>query len=380
MTTEAVPFVDLKAAHAEIADEVAEGFEGVLSSAGFVGGPHVTAFEQEYAQAGTVGHCIGVANGTDAIELALRAVGVGPGDEVVLPANTFVATAEAVARAGATVVLADNDPATYLVDVAAVGDALTERTRAIIPVHLYGQMAFVEQFRGLAEASGVTVVEDAAQSQGASRFGRRAGQDSIAATSFYPGKNLGAYGDAGAVVTDDEALARRVREMSQHGSLTRYVHDVVGMNSRLDALQAVVLRAKLRRLDEWNDRRRAAAARYDDLLDGLDLVRPVEANGNHHVWHLYVVRLPDDSSPKRRDQVIRELAEAGVNAAIHYPTPVHLTDAFASLGYAKGDFPHAEAGAERIFSLPMYPHITAEQQQRVADALHNALGRQLLAA
>ncbi len=379
MTPEAVPFVDLKAAHAEIADEVAAGFERILATATFVGGPDVAAFEQDYAEASAVAHCVGVANGTDAIELALRAVGVGPGDEVILPANTFVATAEAVARAGATAVLADIDPTTYLVDVASVASALTGRTRAIVPVHLYGQMAHVEEIRSLAEASGATVVEDAAQSQGASRFGTHAGQGGIAATSFYPGKNLGAYGDAGAVVTDDERVARAVRQMSQHGGLRRYAHDVVGMNSRLDALQAVVLRAKLRRLDGWNDQRRVAAARYRELLDGLDLTLPVEANGNRHVWHLYVVRLADDCGPERRDQLIKGLAEAGVGAAVHYPTPVHLTGAFGSLGYVKGDFPHAEASAEHILSLPIYPHITGVQQKRVADAVRAFLRKRPVA-
>jgi dTDP-4-amino-4,6-dideoxygalactose transaminase len=368
-----IPLVDLQAAHAEVADDVAVGFKRVLAETAFVGGEEVAGFEREYAAFSGVEHCVGVANGTDALELALRAVGVGPGDEAILPANTFIATAEAVARIGARVVLVDCDPATYLIDPAAALAAVTPRTRAILPVHLYGQHAAVETIRaGLdAGAAHVSIVEDAAQSQGALRHGQPAGRGGVAATSFYPGKNLGAYGDAGAVVTDDEGLATTVRTIASHGGLTKYRHDVIGMNSRLDALQAVVLRAKLARLDTWNAARRRAAARYDSLLSTVDVARPVTAEGNEHVWHLYVVRVPAE----RRDAIVAALTAAGIGAAIHYPVPVHLTPAFAGLGHEAGAFPHAEAAAAEILSLPLYPQITAGQQERVVHALAAALAQ-----
>jgi dTDP-4-amino-4,6-dideoxygalactose transaminase len=365
--------VDLQAAHAEVAEEVATGFKRIITNTAFIGGEEVAAFEREYAAFSGVAHCVGVANGTDAIELALRAVGVGPGDEVVIPANTFIATAEAVARTGAQTTLVDCDPATYLIDTDAALSAVDGRTKAIIPVHLYGQLAPVELLReGLAE--GITIVEDGAQSQGATRFGKGAGADGIAATSFYPGKNLGAYGDAGAVVAADGDLATLVRTISSHGGLKKYVHEVIGMNSRLDALQAVVLRAKLTRLAAWNNARRAAAARYDALLADVDVVRPVTLAGNEHVWHLYVVRVPGDGGPARRDEVLAKLNAAGIGAGIHYPYPVHLTPAFAGLGYREGAFPEAEKAANEILSLPLYPQITPDQQEAVVAALVAALG------
>ena len=366
-----IPLVDLQAAHAEVAEEVDAGFKRVLATTGFIGGGEVAAFEREFADFTGAAHCVGVANGTDAVELALRAAGVGPGDEVVVPANTFVGTAEPVARIGARVVLADMDPDTYLVDVGAMLAAVGPRTRAVVPVHLYGQMAPAEQLRAALAGSGVAVVEDAAQCQGALRHGRGAGADGIAATSFYPGKNLGAYGDAGAVVTPDEEQARVVRTLGSHGGLQKYVHEMVGVNSRLDALQAVVLRAKLARLAVWNAARRAAAARYDELLSGVDVVRPVTLEGNEHVWHLYVVRVP--GGPERRDAVLARLHEAGVGAAIHYPYPLHLTPAFADPAYPAGSFPHAERAACEILSLPLFPQITVDQQETTVRALAAAL-------
>jgi dTDP-4-amino-4,6-dideoxygalactose transaminase len=368
-----IPLVDLAAAHAEVAEEVEAGFKRIIAETAFVGGAEVAAFEQEYAAFSDVPHCVGVANGTDALELAFRAVGAGPGTEVILPANTFIATAEAVARAGATVVLVDCDPRTYLIDVDAALAAVTPATRAIAPVHLYGQMAPVEQLRaGLSRLSrgDVTIVEDGAQSQGATRFGHAAGHDGIAATSFYPGKNLGAYGDAGAVTTASAELATTVRTLGSHGGLKKYTHDLIGMNSRLDGLQAVVLRAKLARLTTWNDQRRAAAARYHALLADLDLVLPETLDGNEHVWHIYCVRI----GAGRRDEVLAKLNAAGVGAAIHYPVPVHLTGAFAGLGYGAGAFPNAERTAPELLSLPIYPQITADQQETVARELAAALG------
>lgn len=353
-----------------VATEVLEGWRQVLDVAAFVGGPQVAEFEREYAAHIGIRHCVGVANGTDAIEIALRALGVGPGDECILPANTFIATAEAVHRAGAAVVLVDcADDGSYLMDAAAVQAVVTPRTRAIIPVHLYGQAAPVERLKPLAERIGAWIVEDAAQAQGAMRNGAAAGTlGDVAATSFYPGKNLGAYGDAGAVLTGSDELAARIRTIGNHGSSRKYEHTVAGLNSRLDTLQAVVLSAKLRRLAGWNAARQAAAKRYDALLSGCDeVVLPQVLDDNEHVWHLYVVQVPD------RDRVLEELRVAGVGAGIHYPRPVHLTAAFAGLGYAEGDFPVAERTAPHLLSLPLFPEITTEQQEYVASVLRAAL-------
>ncbi|AEA24120.1 DegT/DnrJ/EryC1/StrS family aminotransferase [Pseudonocardia benzenivorans] len=369
MTDTPVPLVDLGAQHAQVADEVAEGWAAILSRTAFVGGAAVKDFETAYAEYIGAAHCIGVGNGTDAIEMALRALGVGAGDECVLPANTFIATAEAVARTGATVVLADCDETTALLDPAAAGAAVTPRTKAVLPVHLYGQAAPVEAIR--AAVGDVPIVEDAAQSQGARRNGEAAGTLGVlAATSFYPGKNLGAYGDAGAVLTSDPELATAVRLLGEHGSPRKYEHTVVGFNSRMDALQAVVLSAKLRRLDEWNQQRRAAADRYAAMLAEVDgVVAPVTAEGNEHVWHLYVVRVAE------RDRVLADLHAGGIGAGIHYPTPVHLTGAFAHLGHGSGAFPAAEALAGEILSLPLYPGITQAQQERVVEVLAKAVAR-----
>ncbi|AWB96308.1 erythromycin biosynthesis sensory transduction protein eryC1 [Agromyces badenianii] len=364
-----IPFLDIAAQQAEIADEVLPVWRAQFEAAAFVGGPEVEAFEREYAAYIGVDHCVGVGNGTDALELALRAVGVGQGDEVILPVNTFIATAEAVTHAGATPVLVDVDEEHLLIDPAAVEAAVTARTRAIIPVHLYGQTAPVEALAPIAARHGLVIVEDAAQSQGASSpAGRAGGLGRVAATSFYPGKNLGAAGDAGAVLTSDPAVADFVRNFAAHGSSVKYVHDRAGMNSRLDAVQAPVLRAKLRRLDGWNTARRAAAARYAELLGDLEGVRlPATRPGNEDVWHLYVVQLEE------RERVLAGLAAEGVGAAIHYPTPIHLTAAYESLGYRAGQFPVAEAAALRILSLPMFPHLSAEQQGRVAEALESCI-------
>jgi dTDP-4-amino-4,6-dideoxygalactose transaminase len=365
-----IPLVDLAWQHAQVADEVAAGWAEVLATTGFVGGPKVAAFEAEYAAFVGAQHCVGVANGTDAIELALRALGVGPGDECVLAANTFIATAEAVARAGATPVLVDCRPDDALIDLDAAVAAVTPRTKAVLPVHLYGQMVDVAALASRMP-DGVAVVEDAAQSQGARRAGRSSGAAGvIGATSFYPGKNLGAYGDAGAVTTSDAELAAAVRLLGAHGSPRKYEHPTLGFNSRLDALQAVVLSVKLRRLDAWNEERRTAAKRYEALLSGLEQVTlPVVADDSEPVWHLYVVQVD------RRDEVLAQLNANGVGAGIHYPTPVHLTGAFAGLGQGRGAFPVAERLGERILSLPMYPGITAEQQERVAEVLAAAVGR-----
>ncbi|HEX9945105.1 MAG TPA: DegT/DnrJ/EryC1/StrS family aminotransferase [Thermoanaerobaculia bacterium] len=363
-----IPLVDLAAQHAEIADEVAAGFARVIADTAFILGPAVREFEEAFARFCGVAHCVGVANGTDAIELTLRALGVGPGDEVIVPANTFIATALGVVRAGARPVLVDCDEC-HLLDPGRIEAAVTPRTRAVLPVHLFGQIADMESIGEIAERRGLLVIEDAAQSQGARRNGRRSGSFGIAApTSFYPGKNLGAYGDAGAVVTGSDELAARLKKLRNWGSERKYHHPEVGFNSRLDTLQAVVLAAKLKRLDAWNEARRRAAARYDALLTGIEGVElPRTLPGNEPVWHLYVVRVP------RRDEVLEKLQAEGIGAGIHYPVPLHLHGALRGLGYHEGDFPVAERAAREILSLPMYPHLGEAEQERVVEVLRRAL-------
>lgn len=364
-----IPLVDLAAQHAEVSHQVDAGFRAVLAETAFVGGPHVARFEQAFAEACGRQHCIGVANGTDALELILRAAGIGPQDEVIVPAATFIATAEAPARVGARVVVVDVDPDHLLIDPEQVAAHLTPRTRAVIAVHLYGRLAPMEALAKVVAGRDIVLIEDAAQAQGARRDGAGIGSWSLAAaTSFYPGKNLGAYGDAGAVVTDDEAFAQRVRLMANHGSQHRYDHEVLGGNSRLDALQAVVLSAKLPQLDRWNAARRWAAGRYDEVLrDHPAVVVPPYRLGDDHVWHLYTVRVP------HRDEVLADLHRSGVGAGIHYPVPVHRCAPFAHS--APWGCPVAERAATQLLSLPMHPHLTPDTQQRVVAALLSALDR-----
>jgi len=364
-----IPAVDLRLQHLEVADEIACGFETVMADTSFILGPAVAAFESAYAAFTGARHCIGVANGTDALELALRAAGADGETEVLVPANTFIATALAVARAGGRPVLVDCDPDFHLIDVEQAAARVTKRTRFLMPVHLYGQMAPTERLEALAAAHGLTIIEDAAQAQGARRGGHLAGAWGLAAgTSFYPGKNLGAYGDAGAVTTGSDDLARRIRALRNYGSEVKYHHPETGFNSRMDALQAVVLSAKLKRLGAWNAARQEAARRYDALLADLPAVTlPRTLEGNAHVYHLYVVRVPN------RDAVLKRLNADGIGAQVHYPVPIHLQGAFRHLGHREGSFPVAERAAREILSLPMFPGITAEQQARVADSLRRAL-------
>ncbi len=366
-----VPFVDLVSQQQEVSVEVEASLADIFEHAAFVGGAAVTEFEVAYANFLDAPHCIGVANGTDAIELALRASGVQPGGEVILPANTFIATAEAVIRAGAQPVLVDVEEDSLLIDPAKVAQAVSPRTQAVIPVHLFGQCARVEEIQAMVDGSGAVVIEDAAQSQGALRHGRASGTIGLAgATSFYPGKNLGAAGDAGAVTTGDDALAKRLRLLANHGSEQKYLHEVIGFNSRLDALQAVVLSAKLARLEKWNEMRRQAAARYDELLGALPHVRlPSVLPGNRHVWHLYVVRVP------KRDVVMNYLQDHGIGVGVHYPQAVHQTNAFHHLASARTDLKVSERAAGEILSLPMFPHLQPEQQEKVAEVLGAALRR-----
>lgn len=363
-----VPLVDLSWQHNEIADEVERRMWEVIDTTAFIQGPQVAEFESEFADFIGVRNCVGVGNGTDALELSIRALGLEPGDKVILPANSFIASALGVLRAGADVVLVDCEPDTYLIDIERVEDAIDPSVRAIMPVHLYGQIAPINQLADLPDR--VSVVEDAAQSQGATRQGRGSGSfGSIAGTSFYPGKNIGAYGDAGAVLTNDDGLADRVRRLGNWGSARKYHHPEVGFNSRLDTIQAVVLSAKLSRLADWNEMRALAAKRYEQLLGGTEQVRlPQTLEGNHHIWHLYVVQV------RERDRVLAALHEEGVGAGVHYPVPMHLQGALSDLGYSPGDFPVTESAAESMISLPIFPGITQSQQEHVAHCLRTAVG------
>jgi dTDP-4-amino-4,6-dideoxygalactose transaminase len=371
MTTRAtIPLVDLALQHELVADEIAAGFARVIESSAYILGPEVGAFEDEFSAFMGARHCVGVANGTDAIEITLRAAEIGPRCEVIVPANTFVGTAEAVLRSGAELVLADCDPDHLLLDPEAVEPRLTPRTRAIIPVHLYGQMAPMGALAALGSIADAAVIEDAAQAHGARQLGHGPATVGLAATtSFYPGKNLGSYGDGGAVLTDDADLASRVRALSNHGLDDRQ-HRFVGLNSRLDSLQAVVLQAKLRYLEQWNADRRLAVRRYHDLLDGVDgVVLPRTAPDNEHVWHLYAVRVP------HRDRVLADLRADDIQAGVHYEQPIHLQPAFGALGQGEGSFPVAEAASRAVLSLPLYPGITTEQQERVCESLQRAIAR-----
>jgi len=364
-----IPLVDLGWQLAQIRDELQESLTTVIEEGSFVLGEQVRLFEQEYAKFIGVDRCIGVGNGTDALELALRAGGVAAGDEVILPTNSFFATASAVHRAGAVPVLVDCGE-DALIDLDATRSALTDRTRAIIPVHLYGQMADMQAVHDLAQRYELLVVEDAAQAQGASRGGLRAGACSdAAATSFYPGKNLGAMGDAGAVTSPDHDLADRIVSLRNYGSPEKYVHASLGFNSRLDTLQAAVLRLKLRHLAEWNAHRREAAETYHALLgELLDRVRvPIVHEPGGHVWHLFVVRVAE------RDAVMSFMQGCGVGVGIHYPIPIHLQDACRPLGHMRGSFPTAEALAAESLSLPIFPGITTSQQERVVERLEVAM-------
>lgn len=365
-----IPLVDLKLQHALIADELSAGLSQVMADTAFILGPQVGQFEAEFARFQEADYCVGVGSGTDALEMSLRALGVGEGDEVILPANTFIATALAVTRTGADPVLVDCDPEHHLIDAERAEEAVGPRTRAIIPVHLYGQLAPMEQLLDLAGRHDLIVIEDAAQAHGARRHGRAAGSFGLASGfSFYPGKNLGAYGDAGAVITDDADVYDAVRRLRNWGSDRKYHHPDMGFNSRLDTLQAVVLLAKLQHLAAGNQHRRAAAALYDELLVDLPEVSPPTVlAGNEAVWHLYVVRVAE------RDRVLQHLNEKGIGAGIHYPIPIHLQGAYAHLGKGAGSFPVAEQAADEILSLPMFAGITAAQQEHVVEVLRQAMG------
>ena len=351
-----VPMNDLTLQHASLRPEMDEALAEVVSSCGFILGPKVSAFEAAYAEFCDVAHCVGVSNGTDALILALRVLDVGAGDEVITTPHTFGATTEAICHVGARPVFVDVEDEHMCLDPALVEAAVTERTRVILPVHIYGHPAAMDSLCELAARRGITIVEDAAQAQGARCAGRTVGSlGALGCFSFYPGKNLGAYGDAGGITTDDGDLAQRLRSLRNHGqakSGAKFHYDELGYNNRMDGLQGAVLGVKLPQLEAWNDRRRAIAARYGAALQGVgDLRLPSEAEGARHVYHLYVVRT------RQRTALAEHLAEAGVQTAVQYPVPLHLTAAYEFLGHKSGDFPVSERACDEILSLPIFPEL-----------------------
>lgn len=368
-----IPFLDLKAAASELAEDVEEAVLRVTRSGWYIGGDECAAFESEFAAFVEAAHCVGVGNGLDALHLALAALGVGPGDEVIVPSNTYIATWLAVTASGAEIVPVEPDPITGNMDPAHLEAAVTKRTKVILPVHLYGQPADLDPILDVARQNGLKVVEDAAQAHGARYRGKRIGaHGDLVCWSFYPGKNLGAIGDAGAITTDDAELAQRVRVLGNYGSSQKYVNEIKGVNSRLDPIQAAVLRVKLAHLDAWNDRRRALAARYGAGLANSALCLPKSPNWAEPVWHLYVVRVPG-TVPGGRDGLQARLAEAGIGTLIHYPIPPHRQQAYADLGWGAGDYPIAEEIAETALSLPIGPHLTAEACDSVIETVRDAL-------
>lgn len=366
-----ISFLDLKSQSRGIKGEILNTWEQILDTAGFIGGEHVAAFEEEFAHACGVRHCVAVSNGTDALMFILKALGIRPNDEIIVPVNTFIATSEAVTGAGGTVRFVDVLPDTFNIDPDAVEAAITPRTRGIIPVHLYGQTADMDAIIAIAQRHNLWVVEDSAQAHLAEYKGRLAGSMGMAAGfSFYPGKNLGACGDAGAVTTQDDALAECVHKLRDHGSARKYVHEFEGHNGRCDALQAAALRVKLRRLREWTALRREVAAEYTRRLDGTPGVQlPGVAPGCRAVWHLFVIQVDN------RDAVQAHLKEQGIATGLHYPIPLHLQAAYAHLQLPEGAFPVAEYAANRLLSLPMYPELTRDQIAHVCDALLEAVAQ-----
>jgi dTDP-4-amino-4,6-dideoxygalactose transaminase len=360
-----VPFLDLKTPYRELQEELDAAYQRVMESGWYILGEEVELFEQEFAGFCGVRHCIGVGNGLEALHLILRAYGICPGDEVIVPANTYIATWLAVSYAGAVLVPVEPDARTYNLDPGRIESAITARTRAILPVHLYGQPADMDPIQEIAQRHGLKVIEDAAQAHGAAYKGTQAGAlGNAAGWSFYPGKNLGALGDAGAVTTNDDELADRVRVLRNYGSRVKYYNEVKGYNSRLDPLQAAFLRAKLPHLNEWNQRRKSIVSVYRQKLAGIpELEVPSVPEGIEPSWHLFVVR------HSRRDALQKHLADAGVGTLIHYPVPPHLSDAYAEMACKPGDFPITERIAQTALSLPIGPHLQAEQMQYVIDAM-----------
>ncbi len=367
MKTQEIPLVDLRAQYATIREEIRAAIDGVLDSMQLTIGPNVRAFDQEWAAYCGTKHAIGVGSGTDALQLAIRACGVSAGDEVITVSFTFFATVEAVVYAGARPILVDVDERTMMVDPAAVARAITPRTKAIIPVHLYGRTADMKALRQIAQERQIPIIEDAAQAHGAlQEDGKKPGTTGrVGCYSFYCSKNLGAYGEAGSIVTNDDKLADDLRALREHGQSTRYYHPVVGYNARLDEIQAAILRVKLRRLDEWNAARLAHANRYNELLRDSGVITPQMPAHGRHVFYCYVIRVPNG----RRDALRAYLAERGIGAQIHYPIPIHLQEAAQFLGYRRGDLPVTERLCDEVLSIPMYAELTDVQIERVASTI-----------
>ncbi len=367
MTKTDIPLVDLVAQYRTIRDEVRAAIDDVLESMQLTIGPNVKAFDQEYAAFCGAKHAIGVGSGTDALQLAIRALGISAGDEVITVSHTFFATVEAILYSGARPILVDVDPKTFNMDFAAAAQAITPRTKAIMPVHLYGRTVDLKPLLALAKEHGLQIIEDACQAHGAMLdTGTKAGASGrVSAFSFYCSKNLGAYGEAGSITTNDDALATELRSLREHGQSTRYYHPVIGYNARLDEIQAAILRIKLRKLPEWNARRLAIARRYNERLQGSGVTAPEIPEGGRHVFHCYVIRVPDG----KRDALRQYLQERGIGTGVHYPVPIHLQEASAFLGYRQGDFPVTERIAGEVVSLPMYAELTDAQVDTVASAV-----------
>lgn len=359
-----IPFVDLKAQYASIKDDVNAAILRVLESCHFTLGPEVAAFEEDFARYCDVRFGVAVNSGTSALHLALLAAGVGPGDEVITVPFTFMATVSAIQYAGATPVFVDIDPATYTMDVSRLEAAITAKTKAIIPVHLYGQPVDMDSLLDIARARGLTVIEDAAQAHGAEYKGRRVGSmGHMACFSFYPGKNLGAYGEGGLVATNDASLTRTLRMLRDWGAEKKYEHVLKGYNYRMEAIQGAVLRVKLPLLEQWTEARRAVAGQYDRAFKGSGVQTPVTMPNVRHVYHIYAIR----TAQRARWQ--EQLQAKGVSSGIHYPTPIHLLPAFSDLGYGAGSFPHSERAASEVLSLPMYPELSPQQVEEVVAAV-----------
>jgi len=366
---ETIPALDLKAQYASIREEILAAVSAVLDSQHFILGPQVQAFEKEVAAYLTCGFGVGLASGTDALILALRACGIGPGDEVLCPSFTYIATADSVSLLGATPVFVDIEPQTFTIDARKIEERITPRTKAIIPVHLYGQAAEMDPIVEIARRRKLRIIEDNAQAMGSMYKGKYTGTiGDIGCLSFFPSKNLGACGDAGMVVTNSEDLTKRLRSLRAHGSVKKYFSEEQGWNSRLDEMQAAILRVKLRHLDSWSAGRRLQAARYDALLKTIPgVVTPPVASWGTHVFHQYTVRVPG------RDHVQKVLAERGIASTVYYPWPIHLQPLYKTLGYKQGDFPETEIACEQALSLPIYPELTESQANRVAEAIADAL-------
>jgi dTDP-4-amino-4,6-dideoxygalactose transaminase len=363
-----VPFLDLKSVHRQLAAEILDSWRSILEDAAFIGGPSVELFEKEFASFVGARYCVGIANGTDALRLALVAMGLQPGDEVITVPHTFIATTEAITQAGGRIVFVDVDAQTGTMSPEALERAITEKTRFIVPVHLYGQAAEMEPILAIAKRHGIQVLSDACQAQGATYLGRDVGTlGRASAYSFYPGKNLGACGEAGAVTTDDAEIAAKLRMLREHGQPKKYYHDIEGYNARLDALQAAALRIKLRHLSSWNEQRRAVAAQYRQRLNSLPLELPAEASGRKHVYHLYVVRHPE------REQLRVRLGELGIATGMHYPVPLHLQKAYEHMKLRAGSFPESERWAAQGLSLPMFPGLSEAQVDAVCNGIRAAL-------